>query len=266
MYLSSINYIFVHKKRYSTIQISLLFLFLCTLFLGCKIEEKQQIAVSAVMSDIAYTWPIFEHKKKIVACASVCARQIVSGLDTSLFLCSNKKWADHLVKYELTTNDLIIPVFKNTLICAVHKDQTDIPKTYEDLLHNKVRSFNIADPAHAPAGIYTKNILMQHNIWEDIVPKCVFSANARAVLLNIERSAVHCGVIWNSFLTDNKAVKKCFDVSAAEIDEIVFYLVIMKKYQHSAEVKKVISYLYTDDARKRSEKLGYTYIFNGGQL
>lgn len=164
-----------------------------------------------------------------LASSSVLAKQIVEGAPCDVFLSADQEWADFVEKEglvvqgsrrDLLTNDLAVvfprgreePPGPGPTSPDLEKEPESHRRAWirAQLTDPTVRRIAIGDPAHVPAGRYTKRTLEEWGLWKEIEHKTVGCENVRAALALVERAEVDAGIVYETDRRVSTKVKSHF--------------------------------------------------------
>ena len=125
------------------------------------------------------------------------------GARADLFLSANRQWLDRLEREgflaagsrrELTGNRLAL--------IRLADGGADVILSRPATLLGALADFPLvlADPAHVPAGIYTREALEYLDLWQPLQGRLAFAANARAVTVRVARGEAPLGITYASEL------------------------------------------------------------------
>ena len=138
----------------------------------------------------------------VYASSSTAARQVVNGAPADLYFSANERWMDWLsgqgialqARTDLLQNRLV-------LIASPQNDADPFtPGEGEPLITHLEDDQRLAvgDPAHVPAGIYTKQALESLGEWSALEPRLARADNVRAALALVERGETPLGIVYRT--------------------------------------------------------------------
>lgn len=165
------------------------------------------------------------------AASSMLAKQIEHGAAADIFISANRDWVESLVKkgrlQEKSRRDLI----GNNLVLIVSTENEFTIVGLADLLQPKVRRIALADWAHVPAGIYSKQALQKAAMWSAISSKCIPALDVRAALAYVERGDVDCGLVYKTDAVMSKRVKIASELPDEIEPDIVYSMALTTNAQ-----------------------------------
>ena len=133
------------------------------------------------------------------AASSVLAKQIDHGAPAALFVSANTAWMDYLAERGLLAEGNRRHVAGNSLVMIA---PISSPLADNQMPADVVRDvpadgrLAMADPDHAPAGMYAKAALEHVGVWETIRGRAARVANVRAALALVETGAAPLGIVY----------------------------------------------------------------------
>lgn len=142
------------------------------------------------------------------ASSGVLAKQINQGAPADIFISANIKWMDYLDKAKLLKPGTRRSLLGNALVLiepAGAKPQLKIAKGFglADALGNG--KLAVCTVASCPAGIYSKEALVNLDVWKSVEPKLAQAENVRSALMLVARGEAKFGIVY---ATDAKAEPK----------------------------------------------------------
>ncbi len=176
------------------------------------------------------------------AASSLLARQIEEGAPADIFFSADALWMDELEKKELIVRDTRRNRLSNSLVIVVPKDSTTSIASPRDLIQARLGRLALADPKLVPAGIYAREYLQKQNLWADVEPKVIPTANVRAALAAVASGNADAGIVYKTDAAISKQVTVACEIPARDGPEIV-YPVAMVKGASKAAAKKFLDYI-----------------------
>jgi len=193
------------------------------------------------------------------ASTGALARQIENGAPAALFLSASPLWTNRLASKNLLANDGNKPFLGNRLVLAAPKSgrvTIDIKKGFR--LAEKLNGgrLAIADPSHAPAGIYAKAALQTLQVWNELARKTARTSDVRSALALIQRAEVPFGIVYRSDVIAVKDVNVIGTFPKSSHPPIIYPLSIVKKFETPA-VRMFYDYLRSKKAETIFDKFGF---------
>ncbi len=194
------------------------------------------------------------------AASSILARQIINGAPVDIFISANASWMDEVAKNNLLYNNNRRVVASNTIALIANKEAMDnqgVPPP----AHNTIDVDNplvellsgnhiaIGDPAHVPAGIYTKQSLQKFGFWKPLQTNFIGMPNVRAALTFVERGEALFGFVYASDVQFSKKITLIGLLPIDSHDAIEYTAGIVTDRQHP-NIESFMEYLETQEAQK----------------
>lgn len=210
--------------------------------------ELNVSAASSLKVVLAKIAPEFEkaHNAKLVfnyGASGVLMKQIEGGSPTDAFLSAgaaqvNTLTAEGIISAEATKtfagNDLVI------LVPAGNPKGIHGPR---DLA--KAARLTTGDPKVAPHGAKAQEWLTNLGLWDVLLPRFVFTANAAQTDDYVARGEVDAGIGFASDATGRTDLQIAYKVPAAEIKPIKYVAAPIKSSAQQALATKFVDYLLT---------------------
>jgi len=164
-----------------------------TVFAAASMRNALDAAIDA--------YPLRADRVIVVSYASsgALARQIAAGAPAHLYISANPGWADWLKAQGALVDDSVVPFLRNRLVLVRPRDAAEPLPTDAGLADRLGPGrLAIADPDHAPAGIYAREALESLGIWDRLAPRVARFPDARATLVWVERGEVAAGIVYES--------------------------------------------------------------------
>lgn len=150
------------------------------------------------------------------ASSGTLARQIVQGAPAHLFLSANIEWADAVQEAGLVAQR--IDLLSNRIVVILHEDSKFEVQEPADLLDDRIRYIAIGETTSTPVGMYSKQALEKHGLWDKLSEKLVPTKDVRQALALVERKEVDASIVYatDAKVGTNIKVAMVFDESDHE--------------------------------------------------
>jgi len=146
------------------------------------------------------------------AASSVLARQIESGAPADVFISASAEWMDYLEDAALIAPGTRLDLVGNRLVLVAAAGEHERWQTFSfnasafpaDLLHGRLA---MADPDHAPAGVYARQALQALGWWPALAPRLAPAPHVRAALAWVERGHCPAGIVYATDATTSAGVR-----------------------------------------------------------
>jgi molybdate transport system permease protein len=144
------------------------------------------------------------------AASSTLARQIATGAPADIYISGNVRWMDYLAEQDLIKPTTRRDVVNNRLVLIASEKAAGIDVRFEpdfdwrSVLHGRLA---IADPSHAPAGIYAQQALTSLGWWNTLHDRTAPAANVRDALRLVETRQCDFGIVYASDVSPGSNVR-----------------------------------------------------------
>tara|TARA_B100000214_G_scaffold363234_1_gene328540 strand:- start:7052 stop:7828 length:777 start_codon:yes stop_codon:yes gene_type:complete len=239
-----------------------IFILISMPFIGCETDNNNQkvviYAASSISDLLTESYEIFNQNNDIdisfnfggsISLANQISK-FESPADGVIFIgekpiriLEDNNLIDYEYRYKFLTNKLAFVGYKN----SKHIDNLS-----ELLLQSKKRII-IADPALAPLGIYSKEILSSNNMYNQLEKNLILASDAKSVLRSLENHNADYGIIYYSdFLLSKNLVHygQIEEVSEYSVD---YYMHVMKNTKNKIQANLFLQFLAKSDDAKLLE-------------
>ena len=193
--------------------------------------------------------------------SSALARQIEAGAPAQVFISADLDWMDYLDQRKLLRAGTRRNILGNKLVLVAPagsavKAEIRAGFPLAELLGGG--RLATADPAHVPAGKYTKAALEKLGVWDSVAGKLAAAENVRAALALVARGETPLGTVY---ATDAAAEPKVRVVAAFPDGlhaPIVYPVALLADAPATGAAADFIALLSSPSARKVFEKHGFT--------
>ena len=173
------------------------------LFTGCGANPPAELQVYApptmleAMEEIA---ELYRSEAGVIislnlASSGILAQQIMAGAPADVFISAHPDWMDEVQRAGFLAPGTRSQVAGNKLVVIVPAGTGTSITSLSDLTSPAVERIAIADPSHAPAGMYAREALRAAGVWNRIVDKILPALNARAASSYVERGEADAGIV-----------------------------------------------------------------------
>lgn len=193
--------------------------------------------------------------------SSALARQIEAGAPAQVFISADLDWMDYLDERKLLRAGTRRNILGNKLVLiapAASTVKVEIRAGFPLAQLLGDGRLATADPAHVPAGKYTKAALEKLGVWDSVAGKLAPAENVRAALALVARGETPLGAVYS---TDAAAEPKVRIVAAFPDGlhaPIVYPVALLSTAPAAGPAADFVSLLSSPAARKVFEKHGFT--------
>lgn len=183
------------------------------------------------------------------ASSSTLARQIASGAPADIYISANQRWMDYLEQQNMIQPDSRRTLVQNTLVlitpAATPLNIEHLQQIPEKLGLNRLA---IADPDHVPAGIYSKQALLELQLWPQLKPRLARSHNVRAALLLVERGETPLGLVYRTDALISNKINILSQLSATSHEAIEYPIALIPNSNPNPAVTTLYDFLLSAEA------------------
>lgn len=240
-----------------------------TLFLSCNAASAAQridVQAAASLTDVMNT--LIEQYEQdhdvdivpVYASSSTLARQIAQGAPADVYLSANEKWMDWLEAQGepvQARRDLL-----NNRLALITSEGSDIKDFTPDREHPLARYLKegdriaVGDPAHVPAGIYTRQAFEQLGEWDTLEPRLARASDVRGALALVERGETPLGVVYATDAMAGEHVHQLGLFPSDSHDPITYPAALIGK-DPSPQAQAFLHWLESDEAAGAFKKYGF---------
>ncbi|HEX4620947.1 MAG TPA: molybdate ABC transporter substrate-binding protein [Myxococcaceae bacterium] len=182
------------------------------------------------------------------------ARQIAAGAPADAFLSADQGQMDAVVKAGRVNAAEVVPLLSNRLV-IVQSDREPVLERPEGLA--ALKTVALADPEAVPAGVYAKQWLEAHGLWDAVAPKVVPALDVRAALAAARARRAQAAIVY---ATDARVAKDVRVIALPPGPEKIVYPAAPVEGPRKASAKKWIAFLRGSEARGIFEKWGFIFL------
>ncbi len=165
-----------------------------------------------LIEDLATSWEKVsgQRVRVVLGSSGALARQMHMGAPADLFFSAAKLWVDYLIREKVADAGSRRTVATNQLVLVTPTD-VRAPKPFYprkhilQILGNRDR-IALGDPAHVPAGHYSKQALLSLGLWDKLKRRTARAQNVRLALALVEQNETPIGIVYRSDVQHRKRV------------------------------------------------------------
>ena len=212
-----------------------------------------------VIEEIVGAWTASrgEPLSPIFASSGVLARQIEQGAPANVFISANRNWIDYLVSKNEVDPESRLPLFGNRL-ALIGPRSSKAGKLDGDAILARLGPAGrlaIADPRHAPAGIYARQALTSIGIWKSVASRAARARDVRAALALVERGEALLGIVYRTDANASGAVRILSVFDNGRHDSIVYQAARVSRENRS--VPRLMGFLSSPPAKEIYRRHGF---------
>ncbi len=189
--------------------------------------------------------------------SSMLARQIEEGAPADVFLSADEATMDALEKKGLLVAGTRRSLLSNSLVIVVPANAKVQPESAADLAKPEFKKLALAETHTVPAGIYAREYLQQHGLWEKLKDRIVPTENVRAALAAVESGNVDAAIVYKTDALLAKKAKIAIEIAAADAPKISYPLAVLQSSREPPRARKLADYLASPPAQKIFAKFGF---------
>ncbi|MBL01555.1 MAG: molybdate ABC transporter substrate-binding protein [Chloroflexi bacterium] len=236
-----------------------IFILISITFISCEKDNNNQkvviYAASSISDLLIDAYEIFKQKNDIEVSfnfgGSISLANQISKFDSPadgvifiggkpIRILEDSDQIDEEYRYDFLTN---------TLAFVGHKNSNRIDDLTELLLQSKQRII-IADPALAPLGVYSEEILSSNNMYNQLEKNLILASDAKSVLRSLENHNADYGIIYYSDFLLSKNLVHYEQIEEVSMYSVDYYMHIMKNTDKKKQANEFLKFLAeSGDAR-----------------
>lgn len=238
------------------------------LFLGCVSDKHNELTVFAAISlkdaltEIGGSFTD-KHKVKIYynfGASTTLQRQIEKGASVDIYISASSHQLDTLQQQDLIDSTSRQDLLTNELVVVTHKDNRISLDKLNDLTDPKIEKIAIGQPVIVPAGTYTKESLVQQNLWDKIHSKLIFGNNVRATLAFVSTRNVDLGIVYQTDVMISKNIKIVLNIPTNSHSKIRYPAAVISNTKQKELATEFITYLRSEFASDIFNRYGFTTL------
>ncbi|MCG9127110.1 molybdate ABC transporter substrate-binding protein [Candidatus Poribacteria bacterium] len=238
------------------------------LFLGCVQESNDELSVFAAislkeaLSEIGSVYTE-RHNVKInynFGASTTLQRQIEKGASADIYIPASSHQMDALQKQTLIYPSSRKDILTNELVVVTHQENGFSLEELKNLADPIIDKIAIGQPGIVPAGTYTKEVLVQQNLWNKIQSKLIFGNNVRSTLAFVSTRNVDLGIVYQTDVVISDNIKIVLDIPPKTHSQIRYPVALIKGTTKKQLAELFILYLRSDDVTDIFTRYGFTNL------
>ena len=239
--------------------------FLLILFLAGW-RQAQPITVSAAISlkdalqEVAHLYELQsgEVVKLNFGSSGQLMTQIRRGAPVDVFISAAANQVDELSRDGVVDVRARTVVATNRLVLVVRRDQTQAPRSFQELSDERIERISIGQPDVVPAGNYAQQVLNHLGIADAVRRRLIFGTNVRQVLSYVERGEVDAGIVYaTDALVAGDQVRVVAVADPAWHAPIEYPAAIVAASRNRAAAERFLHFLQTRPAQQVLSNYGF---------
>ena len=190
--------------------------------------------------------------------SGVLQKQIEGGAPVDVFASAGQGQMDALEARDLIAKDTRHNLAGNALVLVTSPDNPLGLKSFDGLDNPNLQRLAIGNPKTVPAGQYTRQLLQNLKVWENLQSRLVFAEDVRQVLEYVARGEVDAGIVYASDVSvAHGKVAVVARAPAKFHDPILYPIAVVKDSRHAAAAKRFLERALGADGQAVFEKYGF---------
>ena len=193
--------------------------------------------------------------------SSALAKQIEAGAPAQVFISADLDWADYLEARKLLRAGTRRNILGNRLVLVAPAGSTVTTEIRPGFpLAQLLGSGRLAtaDPAHVPAGKYTKDALEKLGVWSSVAGRLAATENVRVALALVARGEAPLGTVYATDAAAETKVRVVARFPDGLHPPITYPAALTASAPASGPAAEFLAHLSSPAARKVFEKHGFT--------
>jgi len=197
------------------------------------------------------------------ASSGMLRKKIEAGVSADAFVSASSHHMDALADGGFVSAGTRRDLLRNSLVCVVAAS-SDLRLTAPgDLAGTDIHRVAIADPAHAPAGMYAAEALRKLGVWEGLKRRLVHCPDVRAALMQVRSGAVNAAIVYLSDARSAPDVRVTLSLPPESYSPIVYPACVLGRSQRSEQAREFIRFLASAEATEVFRAHGLTPVAAG---
>ena len=201
--------------------------------------------------------------KAVYLGTSSLAQQIKNGAKPDIFISANEYWMNYLVKKNLVLkkykenylfNDLVLITYEGNAV----KLNNSLESVKQVILKSK-KMISLAMVDAVPAGMYSKKLLTEIGLWDNIKFNVAQSSNVRLALNLVSMKELDYGLVYKSDTVQNNKVKVLYNFNNVMPEPIIYPITILNEKPNTFAF---YNYLKSDNAKNIMRRWGFKVKVN----
>ncbi len=188
-----------------------------------------------------------------VAGSSLLARQIERGAAADLFVSAHPDWTDYLHAAERILPPEELPVANR----LVQVRRRAAGRSASDRIA-------LADPDHAPAGMYAREALLCEGTWAALAPRLAPTLDARAAVAAVEAGAAGAAIAYASDAAMAPELRAEEVISEACRPRIRYAAAVVRESARRQDARRFLALLRDPAAARLWRRFGFGFISENG--
>lgn len=190
--------------------------------------------------------------------SNVLARQLRQGAVADVFVSADEAQMRLLTAEDVVRRDSVAPLLWNSLAIVVRRDWAGRIASVPDLANPDLRRIAIGDPAAVPAGVYARQLLERHRLWDRLQPRLVPSLNVRAALATVDAGHADAAIVYVTDVAAGRQVRLAYAVPPREGPAVIYPAGVLVRSRRPEAAAAFLAWLRQPAAVATFERFGFT--------
>ena len=186
--------------------------------------------------------------------------QIQQGAPADVFLSASVKDMDVLADAGLIIKETVMPFAENRLVLASLNH--DVSNDFSQLMLATHETIAIGEPESVPLGEYTKQVLDNLGLWEELKGKMIYAKDARQVLTYVESGNAGLGIVYFSDTQVSPTIKIINEMTEGQ-HPIIYPAGIAEESQNREEAEVFLAFITGKVGQEILEQYGFITVKGG---
>lgn len=194
-----------------------------------------------------------------VGASNALSQQIARGAPADVFIAAGVQPVDRLEAEALVLPGTRRDLLTNRLVLVVPVETARHINSLEDLRETDVL-LAMADPDLAPAGQYTREALVNLDLWQALESRLVYGANVRTTLGYLESGNVGAALVYRTDAAISDQVQVVVTLPGESYSPIRYPGVVLTRSENQQAAEAFLEFLSSPEAAQVFSELGFTPV------
>lgn len=185
--------------------------------------------------------------------------QIQEGAPVDLFISASTKQMDALQDKGLLEEKTYVNLLENRIVLIVPAKEEEGFTAFEDI--KKAETVALGDPDSVPVGQYSREVLENLGLWEEISEKTSFGTNVTEVLNWVAEGSAKAGIVYATDAAQKPdKVTVVAEAPKGSVKKAIYPIGIIKDCENPDTAVLFSEFLKSEEARKIFEANGFLAV------
>ncbi len=191
--------------------------------------------------------------------SNALARQILRGGPADLFVSAGSQPMDVVEDRGFLREGTRLDLLSNELVLVGLSKGSEEFESLEGLADGGFR-VAVADPELAPAGYYASEALKNLELWDRLLPRLVFAADARTALSYVKSGNVDAGIVYGTDALATQGIRITASLPLESYPTITYPVGVIRTSSFVADAERFLKFLQTEKTRALFEHHGFGVV------